>query len=374
MKIALVHDYLSQEGGAERVLRAFQDIWPEAPTFVLFYDKKRAHHSFLAKDIRTSFLQHIPFTFKKYKWFLPLMPAAAESYNLDDFDIVLSSSSAFAKGALTRPETLHICYCHTPTRFLWTDSHSYVEELAVNPLVKFLLPFLLTRLRIWDRMAAERIDIFTANSQTVAERIKKYYNRSPQAIIYPPVETSKFSISQPQNFYLAGGRLVAYKRFDIVVEAFNHLRLPLKIFGKGPDEKRLKKMARENIEFLSFVSDEQKAELYKQSLAYIHPQIEDFGITALEAMSSGRPVIAFAAGGATETVIDGVTGKFFYDQNWQGIVDAIVKFKPEEFNPLRIQQYARQFDIEIFKKRIKEFVESAFEKFQAERSAKPRIL
>lgn len=374
MKIALIHDYLSQDGGAERVLRVLQEIWPEAPTFSLFHDRQKAHPFFKDKEVRTSFLQRLPFGVKKYKWFLPIMPAATESYNLSDFDIVLSSSSAFAKGVLTRPQTLHICYCHTPTRFLWSDSHSYVEELPYNRLVKIVLPMFLTRLRIWDRLTAERVDHFIANSQTVAERIKKYYGREAHAIIFPPVETAKFTINKPENYYLAGGRLVAYKKLDIVVQAFNRLKWPLKIFGRGPEEGKLRAMARDNIEFLGHVSDEDKASLYSRAVAYLHPQVEDFGITAVEAMAAGRPVIAYAAGGATETVVDNLTGKFFYDQNWQGLVDALIKFRPENFLSERIRTYALQFDTEVFKKRIREYAEKSLQEFQANQAVKPRLL
>ncbi|MDP3245302.1 MAG: glycosyltransferase [bacterium] len=374
MKIALIHDYLSQDGGAERVLRVLQEIWPEAPTFSLFHDRQKAHPFFKDKEVRTSFLQRLPFGVKKYKWFLPIMPAATESYNLSEFDIVLSSSSAFAKGVLTRPQTLHICYCHTPTRFLWSDSHSYVEELPYNRLIKIVLPMFLTRLRIWDRLTAERVDHFIANSQTVAGRIKKYYGREAQMIIYPPVETAKFHVNKPENYYLAGGRLVAYKRLDIVVQAFNRLKWPLKIFGRGPEENKLRAMAKNNIEFLGHISDEDKANAYSRAVAYLHPQIEDFGITAVEAMAAGRPVLAYAAGGATETVVDNLTGKFFYDQNWQGLVDALIKFRPANFIPERVRAYASQFDTEIFKKRIREYAEKSLQEFQANQAVKPRLL
>lgn len=369
MKIALIHDHLTQEGGAERILRIFQEIWPEAPTFVLFYNPKKAHPFFQTKKIIPSFLQKIPLAVKKYQWFLPLMPAAIESFDLSSFDLVLSSSSAFAKGILTKPETLHICYCHTPTRFLWTDTHSYIGDLPYNWLIKRILLIYLSRLRLWDRLAAERVDAFIANSQTVAERIEKYYGRKPEIVIYPPVEVKKFFLSKPENFFLAGGRIVAYKRLDIVVQAFNKLGWPLKIYGQGPEEKKLRKMAKKNIQFLGFISEEEKANLYSRCLAYIHPQIEDFGITILEAMASGRPVIAYGAGGARETVIENVTGKFFYHQNWQGLVDALVKFKPEQFQAEKIRSYASLFDISNFKKQIKNFVEKTYENFQAQKRA-----
>lgn len=374
MKVALVHDHLSQDGGAERVLRAMQEIWPEAPTFVLFHDRKRAHPDFLRCDIRPSFLQRLPFGVSHYQWFLPLMPAAVESYNLEDFDVVLSSASAFAKGVITSPESLHICYCHTPTRYLWSDTHRYVEDSHYPRIVKIFLPLLLTRLRLLDRLMAERVDTFIANSETIANRIKKYYHRDTRSILYPPVDTSAFSIGAPKEYYLAGGRLVSYKCLDIVIETFNRLKLPLKIFGRGPEEAKLRKMALPNVEFVGNVNDREKANLYQGCTAYIHPQVEDFGITAVEAMASGRPVIAYAAGGATETILNNVTGVFFSEQNWEHLLDALVKFHPERFDPERIRKHTLQFDREIFKKRLKNFVESEYAAFRASRTVKPRIL
>lgn len=360
MKVALVHDHLMQDGGAEKVLLALQETFPEAPTYTLLYAPDRVAPEFRVRDIRTSFLQRMPLGLRRYQWFLPLMPAATESHDLSGFDVVLSSSSAFAKGVLTRPGTVHVCYCHTPTRYLWSDTHSYVQELQANPAVKRLLPMMLSRLRIWDRMAADRVDRFIANSLTVADRIRKYYGRDSD-VIHPPVETGKFSVAEvPGNYWLAGGRLVSYKRFDLVIRAFNDLGLPLKIFGDGPLYKELRSMARPNVEFVGKVGDADKAALYRKALAFLHPQEEDFGITAIEAMASGRPVIAYRKGGAVETVVAGVTGDFFDGQSWEDVRDAVIRLDPADFDPFAIRAHALRYDVGAFKERIAAYVDAAW--------------
>ncbi|MAF14180.1 MAG: glycosyl transferase [Parcubacteria group bacterium] len=365
MKLALIHDHLTQEGGAEKVLKVFHDIYPKAPTYTLFYDKKKMSKVFEGKDIRTSFLQNWPGALKHYQWFLPFMPTATESYDLMDYDVVISSSSAMSKGVITRSNTLHFCYCHTPTRYLWSDTHRYIDELKYNRLIKRFIPPVLTKLRAWDQLAAQRVDFFIANSKNVADRIQKYYRRD-SIIIHPPVATNQFKISDKiENYYLTGGRLVAYKRFDIAIQAFNRLGIPLKIFGSGPELNNLKRLAKSNIEFLDRVSQDELAKLYSRATAFVHPQIEDFGITAVESMAAGRPVIAYAAGGACETVVDKKTGKFFDEQTWEALADAIVRFKPEDFKPEEVKNYAQQFSEERFKKEITNLVEAEWEKLKS---------
>lgn len=360
MKIALVHDHLMQDGGAEKVLLALQDIFPGAPTYTLLYDPKRVSPEFASKDIRTSFLQRLPFGLKRYQWLLPLMPAATESHDLSAFDVIVSSSSAFAKGIITRPGAVHICYCHTPTRYLWSDTHSYVQDLRAPKLLKIGLPMLLGKLRVRDRLSADRVDRFVANSATVAERIRKYYGRD-SVIIHPPVETGKFTVPDgPGTYFLAGGRLVSYKRFDLVIQAFNRLGLPLKIFGDGPLLGQYRREARSNIVFTGKVSDEEKAALYRGAIAFIHPQEEDFGITALESMASGRPVIAYRKGGALETVVEGVTGTFFDDQEWEELASAVIRFDPSKYHARTIRERAEAFDVALFKRRIASLVSEAW--------------
>jgi len=362
MKIALVHDYLIQDGGAEKVLKAFSEIWPDAPIYVLLYDREKSDPAFLDKKINTTFLQRMPAGLSKYQWYLPLMPLATEQHNLADYDVVLSSSSSFSKGIITNPETLHVCYCHTPTRFLWSDMHQYIEDLNYNRIIKRLIPPVLKNLRQWDMLSAHRVDKFVANSQTVRDRVKKYYRRKSE-VIYPPVETKKFYISEPENYYLIGGRLVGYKRYDLAVTAFTKLGIPLKVFGEGPALEKLKNIAGKKIEFLGRVSDDEKRELYSKCLAFIHPQIEDFGITAVEAMASGRPVIAYGKGGARETIVPGQTGEFMDEQSWEELGNQIIRFEKGKYNPVTIKEYARQFDEERFKSQIKDLVEIAWRDF-----------
>jgi glycosyltransferase involved in cell wall biosynthesis len=362
MRIALVHDHLTQLGGAERVLEVFQNLWPSAPTFTLLYDKKQMEPIFGHKDIRPSFLQSFPGAVRRMRWLLPLMPLATEHYPLQEYDVVLSSASAFAKGVITNPRAVHICYCHTPTRYLWSDAVSYIEELQAPKLVKILLPLVQSALRAWDRLAADRVDVFIANSKTVQDRIKKYYNRD-STVIYPPVNTEEFVISNaPKTSFLIGGRLVSYKRYDLVIEAFNRLALPLIIFGTGPEEAKLRAMAKSNIQFVGRVSDDERARLFANAIAFIHPQEEDFGLTPVESMAAGRPVIAYRKGGATESVIDGVTGIFFNEQSWESLAETLLHFDEKKFSPMHIKAHAEQFSVANFRKAMHEIVTNTWDK------------
>ncbi|MBI3115461.1 MAG: glycosyltransferase [Candidatus Kerfeldbacteria bacterium] len=364
MRVALVHDHLAQDGGAELVLRVLQELYPDAPTFTLVYDERHANPAFRGKDIRTSFLQSLPLGRRKYQWFLSLMPIAVESYDVMDYDVVISSTASFAKGVITRPDTLHLCYCHTPTRYLWSDTHSYLQEFPTNRVIKSILPLFLSRIRQWDRLAADRVDTFVANSKPVQRRIAKYYRRD-STVIYPPVDTSRFAIaSHPESYYLMGGRLVPYKRFDLSIRAFNKLGIPLKIFGVGPEYTFLKNLAAKNVELLGKVSEEDRATLYARAVGFINPQEEDFGITAIESMASGRPVIAYGRGGALETVIEGVTGTFFHQPTWESLADAIIRFQPERFSPPAIREHALRFDTQRFQERFQSFVSTTWESFR----------
>lgn len=358
-KVALVHDYLIQDGGAERVLAALQEMYPEAPTFVLIHDPSKIHKQFRGRTIKTSFLNRWPLAHRAYQWYLPLMPMAIEHLDLRGFDLVISSSSSFAKGVIAAPESLHICYCHTPTRFLWQERLGYLNDLPQPRVMRTLLPPLLHKLRQWDRLAAERPDIMLTNSETSRARIKRYYGRVAD-VIHPPVNTSSITLAEgPGTYWLTGGRLVGYKRFDLAVKAFAKLNLPLKIFGIGPELKKLRAIAGAKTEFLGQVTDEQKNELYRQAIGFISPQIEDFGITLIEAMAAGRPVITYGKGGAKETVIDGVTGIHLEHQAWEDIGDAVIRFDPARFDPQVIRAHAETFSVERFKERLGAYIDHA---------------
>jgi len=365
MKVALLHDHLNQFGGGERVLMAFHQLFPDAPVYTLVHDAKKTRGEFKQLSIKTSFIQKLPLGKSHFKWYLPWMPVAVENFDLSEYDLVLSSCSALIKGVITKTTTLHICYCHTPTRYLWSDTHQYTAELNQPALVKKLLPFYLKKLRVWDRLAAERVDFYLANSRFVRQRIKKYYNRESQ-VINPPVETGHFQIAPDiGDYFLIVSRLRPYKRVDLAIEAFNNLKMPLKIIGTGEEEKRLKKMAGPNIEFLGNLPDQEVREYYSRCRAFINPQEEDFGITPVEAMASGRPVIAYRSGGALESVVEGKTGTFFDEQNWADLADAVVRFKPENFNPQEIREHAHNFDLANFKGQISQFIDNSWQEFKS---------
>ena len=363
MKIALVHDYLTQYGGGERVLEAFSEIWPEAPIFTLVYDARLTGGRFEKKEIHTSFLQKIPFVKSKHRLFLFLMPIAVEQFDLSDYDVVLSDSASYAKGVITKPSTLHICYCHTPTRYAWDDSHRYIKEARYSYWIKKLVPLAVNYIRLWDREAALRVDKFIANSYFVKKRITKYYGRESE-VIHPPVSVDGFEASDSvDDYFLMVGRFLPYKKFDLAIETFNRLSWPLKIMGDGPERRRLLRMANHNVEFLGSQSDDVLRRCYSKCRALIFPQEEDFGIVALEAMASGRPVIAYRAGGALEIVEEGATGMFFNEQNADSLAECLERFNYKNFNSAAIQKYASRFDKEIFKDKIKNFIENSYKEF-----------
>lgn len=352
MKIALVHEYLNQFGGAERVLQVLSSFFPDAPIYTLFYDAKATGGVFEGKEIRTSFLQKAPFIKKYHRLFPLFMPVAIEQFDFSDFDVVISISSSFAKGVITKPQTKHICYCLTPPRFLWDGSQKFMDDFGYPRFIKNIFPPLITYLRLWDREASFRVDKFIAVSNFVKGRIKKYYSRDSD-VIYCPVNTEKFYTSPSiGDYFFMAGRHVSYKRFDLAVKVFNKLGWPLKIAGIGPETDRLKKLARSNIEFLGLVSDEILADLYSHARAFIFPQEEDFGITPLESMASGRPVIAYRGGGSVETIVEGKTGIFFDEQTEESLIRVVRSFDFTQFDPNECRRQADRFSIEVFKKNM----------------------
>jgi len=363
MKIALVHDYLVQYGGAERVLECFAELFPYAPIYTLVYDKDAMHGVFENRKIHTSFLQNLPFAKKRHRLFPLLMPLAIEQFDFSQYDIVLSDSSSFAKGIITKPGTLHICYMHTPMRYAWDDCQKYTQDFYFPRFIKRAVPFAMNYLRVWDRVSADRIDCLIANSQFVANRISKYY-RKESAVIHPPVTLEKFRLGkflsgEKEKYYLMVGRLIAYKRNDIAIEAFNRLKLPLKIIGRGPEMKRLKKMAGPTIEFLGRVDDDKLAQYYSNCKAFIFPQEEDFGIVAVEALASGRPLVAYRGGDIPEHMEEGKMGVLFDSQTSEDIIKAVKKIEKMEFDSQYIRDKVLKFDKEIFKTKIKDYVERA---------------
>jgi len=361
MRIAFVHEYLNQFGGAERMLQVLCTIFPEAPIYTLFYDKNTTSGIFEGKDIRTSFLQKIPFVKKYHRGFPLLMPLAVEQFDFSQFDVTISLSASFAKGIITKPSTKHVCFCLTPPRFLWDDSHKFVEEFGYPRFIKAILPPFISYLRMWDKEASYRADEFWAISDFIRQRISKYYSIDSK-IIYPPVNVFKF-YSQPtirnlQPYFLMVGRLVAYKRFDLGIKAFSELGLPLKIVGVGPELNKLRHCAAtlraKNIEFLGLVSDDCLADLYSKAQALVFPQEEDFGIVPLEAMASGRPVIAFRSGGAIETILENKTGVFFDEQTTDSLAYAVKNFDSNKFDPTTCRAQAEKFDVSVFKQKVLE--------------------
>lgn len=359
MKIALIHDHLNQVGGAEKVLLSFKNIFSDSPIYTLLHYPEDTSNLFHKFEVRESFIKSLPFSKKFFRWYLPFMPTAIESFDLNEYDVILSDASAFAKGIISSPKAKHICYCHTPTRYLWNDRHAYVNSLKHGEMFKRALMLVLNRLRSWDYQAAQRVDHFIANSQFVAERIEKYYGKSAE-VIYPPVDIDKFEISnQIGDYYLMIARLRPYKKVDLVIKAFNRLRIPLKIIGTGEEEKYLKSIARDNIEFVGGVDDDVKAKYLSHCRALVHPQEEDFGITAVEAMASGRPVIAYRGGGALETIVENQTGVFFDEQTWEDLANEVIGFDHTKFNSDKIKEHSQKFSKERFQREILEFVKKS---------------
>jgi len=352
MNIALVHEWITNVAGAEKVLLALKELFPKAPIYTAVYDEKKAP-AFKGFDIRTSILQNIPFMKKKREVLIPFTPIAFEQFDLSKYDLVISSTTVAAKGVITKPETIHVSYCHTPPRYLWNPE---VDPRAAKGAFQWLRKKTIHQMRIWDRVAADRVDYFMSNSKYIADRIKKIYTRDAE-VIYPPIDVEKFTVlpeSEIKDYYLFVSRLVDYKRCDIVIEAFNKLDLPLKVVGYGPDRRKLEKSANQNIEFLGGKFGEELRSIFSHAKALVFAAEEDFGIVPVEAMAAGRPVIAFKHGGQSESVIDGETGVLFDEQTAESIISAVTRLKKLNLDSKKIRTQAEKFTKEIFKKNILE--------------------
>lgn len=365
LNIAIVCDWLTTKGGAEKVILSLHKLFPNAPIYTSIYDPHRME-DFNDAEIHTSYLNKLPLAKKKHQLYLSMMPRAFEQFNLNKYDIVISSSHACAKGIITKPQTLHIDYCHSPMRYAWENSINYIKEYQINPIIKKIAPWIIHKIRLWDSLSANRVDFFIANSEYIQKRIKKYYKRDSD-VIYPFVDIERFKLNEKrEEYYLAVGRLTPYKKFDLLVDTFNELNLPLKIAGTGVAENHLKKSANKNIEFLGHVSDNQLHHLYQNAKALLFPQIEDFGIIPLEAMATGCPVIAYARGGALETVLDKKTGMLFDKQETDSLIGAIKEFDKINFNHKNIRKHAEKFSEEVFQQSIVNFIETKWKIWQKE--------
>lgn len=357
MKIAIVHDYLSQYGGAERVVEVLHEMFPEAPIFTSIFLPGVMPEVFKKMDIRTSNMQKYPFIKKHSKKYLLSYFRAFKKFDLSGYDLILSSSSSFAKGVKKKDGAVHICYCYTPTRFIWRYE-DYVKREGFNRFLLLFLPLIIKYLKKKDLESIKGVDHFIAISTAVAGRIKECYGRN-SVVIYPPVNTHNYEISGVvKDYYLIVSRLRGYKRIDLAIKAFNTLGLPLKIVGDGDLAAQLKSIAGPNIEFLGKLTDLQIKKLYAEARAVVFPGEEDFGIVPLEAQASGRPVIAFGAGGAKETVIAGKTGIFFDFQTEEELIGAVKACEQKVWNSAEIRANAERFSVNKFKEALSRYVDS----------------
>ncbi len=369
MRTAIVHDWFAGYAGSERCVESFTNIWPDADVFVLFDLLSEEERKIVVKNKipHTSFLQKKKGIKKNHRKYLSLFPYAVEQFDLSGYDLIISSSHAVAKGVITGPNQLHICYCHTPIRYAWDLSHQYLREAGLQSGLKALIAkAILHYIRMWDVSASKRVDFFIANSQYISRRIKKFYRRDAE-VIYPPVDTGKFMHSnKKEDYYLAASRLVPYKRIDLIAEAFSSMPdKKLIIVGEGPELNKIKSKAAPNIEFAGYQPHAKLAEYMSKAKAFVFAAEEDFGIMIIEAMSCGTPVIAYNKGGAAESVVDNETGVFFEEQTASGIKNAVEKFEHAQnsFDPEKLSGYAKNFDRKIFEEKIKHFVDDKCAQF-----------
>ncbi|WP_297915561.1 glycosyltransferase family 4 protein [uncultured Campylobacter sp.] len=369
MKKALIHDWFSTYAGAEKCVESFTNIWDDFEIYSLIDFLKGADRDKIlkGKHAHTSFIQKLPFAKDKYRNYLPLFPLAIEQFDLSGYDVVLSSSHAVAKGALTHSNQLHIAYVHTPIRYAWDLYHQYLRESGLDRGLKGVLAkYFLHKIRLWDASTANRVDHYVANSRYIARRIQKTYGK-PSDVIYPPVDVDKFTLREAkEDFYLTASRMVPYKKIDLIVEAFSQTDKKLLVIGDGPDMAKIKSKAGKNIELLGFADDETMADLMGRAKAFVFAAEEDFGITPVEAQACGTPVICFGRGGARETVLDGKSGLYFMEQNTKELLAAVAKFEQnyDKFEPTKIRENSLKFSRARFEAEIKSYVEKKYEEFK----------
>ncbi len=369
LKTAIVHDWFASYAGSEKCVESFTNIWQDADVFTLFnllnYDESQK--VFKNKNLNTSFLQKAPFIKTKHRNYLPLFPFAIEQFDVSGYDFILTSSHAVAKGVITNPDQLNICYCYTPIRYAWDLYQQYLTEAKLTKGLKGLIAkSILHYIRMWDSTTANRVNYFVGISKYIANRIEKIYGRKAD-VIYPPVDTDKFTCGNGKdNYYLAASRFVPYKKIDLIVETFKDFGgRKLVLIGDGPDKKKIVPLLSANVEYIGYQPDEKLKEYMQNAKAFIFAAEEDFGIIPVEALSCGTPVIAFNKGGASETIIDGESGIHFNEQKINSLREAILRFEKSEnkFDPVTLNQYAKKFDRSVFEKNITEYVQQKSEIF-----------
>lgn len=370
MKVALVHDWLTGMRGGEKVLEVLCEIFPEANLYTLVHIPGSVSSIIEERRIFTSFIQKLSNVEKRYRYYLPLMPKAIEKFDLSEYDLIISVSHCVAKGVIPKDDTLHICYCLTPMRYVWDMYDTYFGKNKSNFLTRTAMSLVRPYLQSWDKESTSRVDYFIADSENVRERIQKHYHRDAE-VIYPPVDTDFFTQAKAcdykeeitlnsqlstMNYYLIVSAFAPYKKVNLAIEAFNILGYPLKIIGSGQEEKKLKKLAKNNIEFLGWLANDELKKYYQNCKALIFPTEEDFGIVPVEAQACGKPVIAFGKGGALETIIEEETGIFFSEQTAESLIKAIKQFETLKFDQNKIRENVLRFDHKIFKKKIQSFI------------------
>lgn len=365
MKVAIVHDWFKVEGGAENVVTSLLNIYPEADFFAVvdFFNDTQRKKILGGKKATYTFIQRLPFAKKYFQHYLFLFPLAIERLDLRNYDLIISSSHAVAKGVLTGPDQLHICYTHTPMRYAWDMYFSYKEEHHIKGIKEKILSYMLHKIRVWDVASSNRVDYFIANSSFVKRRIEKYYRRDAK-IIFPPVSITRYSLCEKkEEYYFSASRLVPYKKIKMIVEAFIENGKPLIVAGSGAELKEIKRIATNNITILGHISNGEMERLMKGAKAFVFAAYEDFGIMPVEAMMCGTPVVAYGKGGITDTVIDGITGLLYDEQNIDSLNKSINKFETITFDHKAISEHASSFSVERFEKEMNAFVDEKWKVF-----------